>query len=167
MRYGDVRKGLPVADGTVRGYYASHVLEHLSLADFRLAIANTYKMLAPGGIFRLIVPDLAERARRYVAQLNERSPDAATNFFRSAALGEERPLSIGRRARTIFSGSVHLWMWDEYSLSAELQPAGFVNVRKCKFGDAKDAKFSRVEDPGRFYDEASKIHECAIEAQKL
>src|SRR5262245_29365205 len=66
VRYGDICKGLPIADGHVRGCYASHVLEHLSLEDLRLALANTFSMLAPGGTFRLIVPDLHERAKRYV-----------------------------------------------------------------------------------------------------
>lgn len=32
--YGDISKGLPVADGNARGVYASHVLEHLSLREF-------------------------------------------------------------------------------------------------------------------------------------
>lgn len=58
VRYGDIRKGPLVPAGTADGIYASHVLEHLSLVDFRKALANTYLMLADGGVFRLIVPDL-------------------------------------------------------------------------------------------------------------
>ena len=66
VRYGDICKGLPVVDGTVKGAYASHVLEHLSLEDFRVALVNTYRMLEPAGRFRLIVPDLEARARIYL-----------------------------------------------------------------------------------------------------
>ena len=33
VRYGDIVKGLPIREGTVDGVYASHVLEHLPLAD--------------------------------------------------------------------------------------------------------------------------------------
>ena len=88
--YGDICKGLPVADGLVRGCYASHVLEHLSLDDLRLALTNTFRMLAPGGTFRLIVPDLHERARRYVAEADRKSSDAAPTFLRAALLGHER-----------------------------------------------------------------------------
>src|ERR1700743_1953204 len=58
VQYGDICNGLPVANGTARGVYASHILEHSSLDDLRQALDNTYRMLAPGGIFRLIVPDL-------------------------------------------------------------------------------------------------------------
>ena len=49
VRYGDICKGPLVPAGTADGVYASHVLEHLSLSDFRKALANTYKMLADEG----------------------------------------------------------------------------------------------------------------------
>src|SRR5882724_4285284 len=89
VRYGDICKGLPVAEGTARGVYASHVLEHLSLDDCRQALVNTFKLLAPGGTFRLIVPDLEERAKRYVEQVATGTPDAAGLFLDSSGLGQE------------------------------------------------------------------------------
>ena len=58
VEYGDVVRGLPVPDASCAAVYASHVLEHLTLADFRVALAHTYRMLAPRGLFRLVVPDL-------------------------------------------------------------------------------------------------------------
>lgn len=77
VRYGDIRKGPLVPAGTADGIYASHVLEHLSLVDFRKALANTYLMLADGGVFRLIVPDLLERAHRYILDAEQNSQAAA------------------------------------------------------------------------------------------
>src|SRR5438128_2093436 len=44
VRYGDVVKGLPVESNTCLGVYASHVLEHLSLADMRLALKETLRI---------------------------------------------------------------------------------------------------------------------------
>src|SRR5258708_24792378 len=76
VQYGDICQGLPIVDNSAVGCYASHVLEHLGLEDLRRALANTFKMLAPGGIFRLIVPDLYERAKRYVNDADRASPDA-------------------------------------------------------------------------------------------
>jgi len=49
VRYGDIVKGLPVEATSCRAVYCSHVLEHLSLSDFRLALANTKAVLAEGG----------------------------------------------------------------------------------------------------------------------
>lgn len=165
--YGDICKGLPVEDNTVRACYASHILEHLSLQDLRLALLNTFRMLVPSGTFRLIVPDLRERAIRYIAEVERKSPDAAHVFLRSAHLGQEqRPKTPIQYLRHMVGGSTHLWMWDEYSMTAELQHAGFVNIRKCRFGDAADPMFAKVENRERFFDETLKLAECALEAQK-
>jgi SAM-dependent methyltransferase len=161
VRYGDICKGLPIADGTVRGCYASHVLEHLSLTDLRQALANTLRLLKPGGVFRLVVPDLYERARRYVAEADRKSPSAAATFLRSTHLGhEKRPKTLLQYLRQLVGGSMHLWMWDEHSLSAELDRAGFVNIRRCQFGDSGDPMFARVEERARFFDENEKVAEC-------
>ena len=58
VRYGDIVRGLPVTGRSCSGVYASHVFEHLSLVDARSALANTLKILRPGGVFRLLVLDL-------------------------------------------------------------------------------------------------------------
>lgn len=153
-RVGNIVNGLPVADGSARGAYASHVLEHLTLSDCRTALCNTLRMLAPGGVFRLIVPDLEARARRYV------EGGDGNLFMRSTMLGKEAQPSIRQRA----SLSAHLWMWDFRSMSAELAEAGFTSIRRASFGDADDPMFTRVEDRGRFVD--GSITELAIEARR-
>jgi hypothetical protein len=167
VRVGDIRRGLPVPDGSVRAAYASHVLEHLSLEDCRAAIANTYRMLAPGGVFRLIVPDLLERARRYVAAADARAADAAGTFMQSTYLGaERRPRTALGQLRGMVGNSAHLWMWDEHAMTAELARAGFVAIRRCALGDAEDRMFDRVEHPDRFHDPDFDIPEVALEARK-
>jgi len=167
VRYGDICKGLPVKPGTARGVYASHVLEHLSLEELRQALTNTYELLAPGGTFRLIVPDLEERARRYVEGARNQSPDAAGMFLRTSGLGQERKVrTLLQHAREVIGGSKHLWMWDEHSMTAELSKAGFVSIRRCDLGDAADPMFLRVEAKGRFVDQEFDIRECALEARR-
>ena len=66
VELGDVIKGLPVRTGSCQGVYCSHVLEHLALNDFRKALGETYRILASGGIFRLVVPDLERQVRNYL-----------------------------------------------------------------------------------------------------
>jgi hypothetical protein len=167
VRYGDICKGLPIEGGTARGVYASHVLEHLSLDDLRVALFNTYELLAPGGTFRLIVPDLQERAKRYVEGAANESPDAAGIFLSTSGLGQERgPRTLLAHIRQMIGGFKHLWMWDEFSMAAELTKAKFVAIRRCEFGDSAEPMFSRVESRHRFFDEDFQIRECALEARK-
>jgi hypothetical protein len=164
VRYGDIRHGPLVPSGTAAGVYASHVLEHLALSDFRAALVHTHAMLAPGGVFRLVVPDLFERARHYV---DAADANAAENFMRATMLGKEhRRRGIGGLLRDWLGNSAHLWMWDERSLAEELRAVGFTRIRRCEHGDAGIAMFDTVEEVSRFYDAALNIHECAMEAQK-
>ena len=62
--YGDIVKGLPVPPGSVSRLFSSHVIEHLSYNDALRAIGNCFDLLKPGGVFRIIVPDLKARAER-------------------------------------------------------------------------------------------------------
>lgn len=166
VKYGDICKGPLVPEGTADGVYASHVLEHLSLSDFRKALANTYKMLAHGGVFRLIVPDLFERARRYVSTAED-IPQAAEEFLRATSLGKElRPTAVSGILRDILGNSGHLWMWDETSITEELKRTGFTRVRRCNCGDLGIPMFDAVEEASRFYDTGLNIRECAMEARK-
>ena len=57
-QFGDVVAGLPVASGAVDGVYCSHILEHLASEDVDYALVETMRILKPGGVFRLVVPDL-------------------------------------------------------------------------------------------------------------
>jgi predicted SAM-dependent methyltransferase len=148
VEYGDIVKGLPVASDSCKGIYCSHVLEHLSLNDFRIALSNTYKTLQSGGIFRLVLPDLEYSARQY---LSDSSTDAAYTFMRETFLGiESRPRNLKGFILSWLGNSQHLWMWDYKAIAQELQNAGFIDVRNASFGDSLDTMFLGVENPDRW-----------------
>ena len=149
VRYGDIVKGLPVQPGSCRGIYCSHILEHLAFDDARRALDHTHRYLEAGGTFRLVVPDLRELARSYLA---EESPTAAHEFMETASLGSRRRArGMLDLLRLWLGNSAHLWMWDEKSLTGTLEEHGFVRVRRCAFGDAADPKFREVEEAERFH----------------
>jgi hypothetical protein len=163
--YGDIVKGLPIAPGSVARLFASHVLEHLSYEDALIAINNSYALLVPGGVFRVIVPDLKLRAEKYIAKSDQSHPLAAIDFMRSTMLGQEhRRRGLRGLLHSVFGGSDHRWMWDEASLSAALHEAGFAGIRRCVYGDSGDPLFAEVEDLSRFID--NDIVELAIECRR-
>src|ERR1700722_239959 len=142
VRYGDIVKGLPIDANSCDGLYCSHVLEHLSLQDFRKALRNSYKILKTGGIFRCVVPDLEYAARNYLQRLDNAESDASIQFMSGTLLGtEKRPRGLKEQIGNMFGNSHHLWMWDRKSLSEELKAAGFQSVRPCKFNDSSDEMF--------------------------
>lgn len=149
--YGDIVRGLPVDEASCNGLYCSHVLEHLSLNDFRIALANSFKILKTDGIFRCVVPDLELMARSYITRLDSGDRLASISFIKNTLLGiEQRERGLKGLLSSFWGNSHHLWMWDTTSLSEELRKAGFVKIRPCRFNDCEDEMFKQVEDAGRF-----------------
>lgn len=137
----------PLAD-----VYCSHVLEHLPRGDLPATLRNTARMLRPGGVFRLVVPDLEWRARRYVAAIERGAADADC-LFQSCRLGTERAeRSFSAMIRDRFSRNAHCWMYDFAAMAALLQGAGFTAVRRCSLADSRDPMFAAVEQQDRFFD---------------
>jgi trans-aconitate methyltransferase len=58
---------IPAPDQSAGVVYASHRLEHLDPHnEVRRFVGDVHRMLVPGGILRVVVPDLLRRAQRYV-----------------------------------------------------------------------------------------------------
>lgn len=150
IEYGNIIKGLPLPPGSCRVIYSSHMLEHLALADFRVAIHNVYTYLEKGGLFRLVVPDLEYFISEYTSSTSD---DAAMAFMRKTFLGvEERPSSLFAFISSWLGNTRHYWMWDYKSFKKELGSAGFCDIRRACFGDNKDPMLEEVEDKGRWDD---------------
>jgi predicted SAM-dependent methyltransferase len=64
--------GIPLPDGAASCVYHSHVLEHLPLELGQRFLAECLRVLTPGGILRVVVPDLEQSARDYLAVLAAR-----------------------------------------------------------------------------------------------
>jgi predicted SAM-dependent methyltransferase len=61
----DARK-LPYADNSVDEVYSSHLLEHFSFYETDTLLAEFARVLKPGGIMRIAVPDAAKMAQEIV-----------------------------------------------------------------------------------------------------
>jgi hypothetical protein len=154
VQYGNIIKGLPVRENSCDGLYCSHVLEHLSLQDFRIALNNSYSIIKRGGVFRCVVPDLELAVRNYINTIEHGDSNASIDFLGNVTLlgMKNRPKGIKNAASFLFGNSRHLWMWDKLSLAKELESAGFVSIRQCEFNDSEDEMFKYVEDKSRFID---------------
>lgn len=65
----DLRQGLPFPDRSFDCIYCSHVLEHLPKRAAPLFLSHCLRVLEPGGVIRLVVPDLEAIARFYLENL--------------------------------------------------------------------------------------------------
>jgi SAM-dependent methyltransferase len=83
VRAHDLRKGIPYPDGTFDVVYHSHVLEHFPKCTAPTFLLECHRVLRPGGVIRVAVPDLEQIARLYLEALEKAShgiPGWAENY---------------------------------------------------------------------------------------
>lgn len=70
VQQADLRKGIPLPDQSADAIYHAHVLEHFGRPDGERLLKECCRVLKPGGVIRVVVPDLEQIARDYLESLN-------------------------------------------------------------------------------------------------
>lgn len=146
----DVRQPLPFADQVVSVVYASHLLEHLYLEEARSLLQECRRVLRPGGILRLVVPDLRAMIDEYLNQgvpLGKGEGEIGltpADLLNQRLLLREKSPPAGSIIYKIYSILTdfhsHKWMYDAESLVWHVQQAGYSEVA------ARPVHDSRIED---------------------
>jgi predicted SAM-dependent methyltransferase len=63
--------GIPFPNDTFDLVYHSHVLEHFKKRDAEYLLKECYRVLKPGGVLRVVVPDLEKIVRHYIDFLDK------------------------------------------------------------------------------------------------
>jgi len=66
----DVANGLPFPDNMYDVVYHSHLLEHMPVEDALPFMKECFRVLKPGGVIRVLVPDLEQIARFYLEKFS-------------------------------------------------------------------------------------------------
>ena len=138
VRYLNLNKKWRFPESCAGVVYASHVLEHLSPAATNLFLKESSRVLVPGGVLRVVVPDLEGHAREYLTAAR-RGPDAARQFLWAMNLGLPQHRNWIHALYDVWMGhpSMHKTMYDEQVLSEMLVGAGFVDIRRCERGQSE------------------------------
>ena len=158
----DLRRPLPFASASADCIYGSHVLEHLYDDEARRLLGECHRVLRPGGVIRLVVPDLFSLAQRYVAAVSGPRP---TPNGRAPAdqLNDDlhlRPRSVrgGHLLFRLYTAATefhtHKWMYDAESLVERIRAAGFMEVEPRQYLDSRIPAIGEVEQAGRVLDGA-------------
>lgn len=112
----DLSRSIPFVSESVDFIYTSHFLEHLTRAEGARLLRESFRVLRPGGILRVCVPDLAYAVGLYAGGA---AVNMLENYFFVADGGS-------RFAR-------HKYMYDFPLLKSALELAKFNDVRRCSF----------------------------------
>lgn len=151
---------LPFSEESVEVVYSSHFLEHLSATAAIKFLHSAYRVLAPGGIIRTVVPDLQILAVSYLDGQN-----TADEFLDRLSLIPTGRSSAVILRRVLRQGNYHHWMYDYRSLKERLQKVGFVQIRKMEYLKSDVTEISQLDVEGRRYEslyvEARKPERCS------
>jgi predicted SAM-dependent methyltransferase len=168
----DLRRPLPFADANFEVVYHSHVLEHFSRAFAPVFLKECHRVLKPGGIVRVVVPDLETMIRLYLQNL-----EAALAGDKDAAQRYEWMIVelLDQMVRETNGGEVAKF-WAQKPLPAKefvIQRAGHEVVRflDAQSSSNKPEKTSRRASPSAAqianFREAGEIHKWMYDRYSL
>lgn len=181
----DMRCGLPFDDNSVDAVYHSHVLEHIDRAIAPKFQYEIHRVLKPGGIQRICLPDLELLVRNYLDSLQRCEADPAhrrhhDSYVHAILEQSVRKESFGSSQQPPWRrflenrlmgdarqrGETHQWMYDRFNLQDLLSSVGFPDIRVRSWNDSAiegwDATGLEVDEsgaeymPGSLYMEARK-----------
>ncbi len=125
------RKPYPLKDQSLEGIFTEHCLEHIPFDKCVANISEFYRLLKPGGVCRIVVPD----GELYSDLYQKKKLDNSVIL----PYGENEPtgmISINR----IFRIHGHLFIYDFYTLQMLMKNAGFKTITKESFGKGADKR---------------------------
>lgn len=130
----DIRRPLPLADGTVARLLAEHVVEHVDArGDLPGMLADWYRVLEPGGRVRVIVPDCGRFAQAYVT-----GDVALWSSLGWHPLPPDMPTPMAAVNHMFHQGGEHLFGYDFETLAFLLRQAGFTRVEQKTYRQSGD-----------------------------
>jgi SAM-dependent methyltransferase len=140
----DLSKGIPFPSNSIDVVFHSHLLEHLDRDVAPIFQREIHRVLKPGGIQRIVMPDLEFEVMKYVEHLQvcEQSPDEVSNhdsyiaeFLEQSVRREPSGTSQQRPLRRFVEnlilgdarkrGETHQWMYDRFNMANLLMSLGF------------------------------------------
>lgn len=158
----DARFPLPFEGSTWRGIYAHHVVEHLAWEDAFKFFRECHRTLKPGGVFRMVVPNLEAFIRLY-QECDEQKRATIFKLYPEEAVA---PLNLKTPLEMIdyvFRDNIynrHRSAWDWETAECRLKEAGFPQVVQQRVNQSLDPRLAGHDrahwEPNSLYVEAVK-----------
>jgi len=131
----DITKGLPLDDHSVTGIFTEHVLEHISFSSCDYVLGEFRRILKPGGVLRIVVPDGELYLSRYTELMqlltNEPLPYSSGDSYE----GLYSPMMSVNR---IFRAHGHQFIYDFQTFDLLLHKNGFTEVQKAEYNHGRN-----------------------------
>jgi len=142
--YANLNKPWKWKNNSVDVVYASHLFEHLTLEAADLFMKESFRVLKPGGTIRIVVPDLYQICKKYLAEYETAPEFSETTRYIMWAINMHRegqyPNVKGLKKWILeWQGypHQHKYMYDKKSLGLIFQQHGFVDILSLEYGKSR------------------------------
>lgn len=125
----DIRSGFPFAGGSLRWIHSEDVLEHLDQEGGRTLVREAFRTLAPGGVMRVVTPDLRAIVERVYLAAERRQVRWCSREFGAGTPCEALNMHMRMDGE-------HRFLYDREQLERLLRQEGF-EVRFVRFGRSR------------------------------
>jgi len=162
--YLDFLRPLPFAANIFAAVFCEHTIEHIDKPGAVGMIAEVFRILRPGGLFRVVTPSL-ENFSRIALDPGGETTIKYLEFFRRYSGNPQATVSDAVNA--IFYEHGHRHIYAEAELRDMLLNAGFAHVAIMPAGKYSDPIFNGVDGHSRVIgEEMNAIEGMALEATK-
>lgn len=133
----DISGGLPFPNARLSGVFSEHCLEHVSLELAERTFREIKRVLKPGGVFRLVLPD----AEKYLDLYQKAKQGECVQFPYGQYLDPqvEKPTPM-MMVNHVFRSYGHQYAYDEETLTHLLKRAGFTEVSRCQYRQGSNSE---------------------------
>jgi predicted SAM-dependent methyltransferase len=146
--YVNLLRPFPWPDQSINAIYMGEILEHFTEDEGKRVLRECYRVLGPGGILRIRVPDHARFWKNYVDEYEQirQQPRESWSLHHARWTGMYyRNICVDRPRIWQSMGHYHKWMYDDVSLTLLLESLNFRNVERKAFHQSEIPYIEEVE----------------------
>jgi predicted SAM-dependent methyltransferase len=143
--YMDGTKPWIFEDGALSHVYADNMIEHVPLAGARVFLSEAHRCLRPGGVIRLVTPDVRTHVDMYLKGGDDVVHGPLADEYRALGVVIEHPIDMLRTPIGEF-GHHAGYVYDFETLDAELRAAGFQPAVRRNLRESDDPMLRGLEE---------------------
>ncbi len=161
----DATKRFPFSEQTFNYIFCEHMIEHVSYSNGRAMLSECYRVLKNNGKIRISTPNLQFLIDLYSDNKSELQKEYikwATDSSIKDAPYYDDTFVINNFVRDWG----HLFIYDEKTLRASFEKAGFKKIIRCELNESKDELLQNLENEKRQPKTFLKLESVTLEGTK-
>ncbi len=158
-------EAFPLPSGTFAFVYSEHMIEHIPYAQVRAMVGECFRILRPGGVIRLVTPNLA-----FLTTLLESDLTPFQDAYIDYSVQQHAIQDGAGSGVHVFNHFMRAWghqfIYDQLSLNRLVAQAGFVDVTPASLAESRHARLQGIAKVDRMPAGFLAAESIVVEARK-